>query len=336
MGERVFKPATHSVYNAGVRQTAVLLAALTCAAAAWSADLRLGIIGTDTSHVGAFTKLLNDPNAKGYIPGARVVAAYKGGSKDVESSISRVDKYAQELTEKWGVEIVPDIKTLLGKVDAILLESVDGRPHLAQAKEVIAAGKPLFIDKPLASTYEDAKEIARLAKAAGVPWFSASSLRWGQIPETMTFPDANAVITWGPSPFEEHQQLDLTWYGIHAVEMLYTLIGGAGCEEVTRVVTPNSDMVTGRWKNGKMGSVQLLRPYAEFGAVVFRGTAKNVQVVQSPAKPGHDYRPLLVEIVKFFQTKQTPVPNAETLEIFAFMDAAQRSKAAGGAPMKIR
>jgi hypothetical protein len=63
-----------------------------------------------------------------------VVASYKGGSKDIESSNSRVDQYAEEVRTKWGVEIVPDIATLLGKVDAVLLTSIDGRVHLEQAR----------------------------------------------------------------------------------------------------------------------------------------------------------------------------------------------------------
>ena len=162
----------------------LLLAFLLAAQLAAAADIRLGIIGTDTSHVPAFTQMLNsEPGAKDHIAGARVVAAYKGGSKDIESSISRVDQYAEEIRAKWGVEIVPDIATLLSKVDAVLLTSVDGRVHLEQARPVIAAHKPLFIDKPLASTLEDAREIARLAKEAGVPWFSSSSLRFGARPE---------------------------------------------------------------------------------------------------------------------------------------------------------
>src|SRR3984957_6274429 len=143
-----------------------------------SADLRVGVIGTDTSHVPAFTQMLNSADgAKDHVPGARVVAAYKGGSKDIESSISRVDQYADEVRTKWGVEIVPDIATLLGKVDAVLLTSIDGRVHLGQARPVIAAHKPLFIDKPLAATLEDARELARLAKQAGVPCMRASRLR---------------------------------------------------------------------------------------------------------------------------------------------------------------
>ena len=306
------------------------IAALVCTAG-FAADLRIGIIGTDTSHVPAFTKVLNDPAAPDHIPGARVVAAFKGGSKDVESSYTRVDKFAQEIQTKYGVEIVDSIEELVKKVDAVLLESVDGRVHLAQAKPVIAARKPLFIDKPLAATLDDAKEIAKLAKAAGTPWFSTSSLRYGQIATTMKFPDATGAITWGPGPFEKTHYLDLSWYAIHPVELLFTLLG-PGCEEVTRTSGANSDEITCRWKDGKIGTVRANRPYSDYGAIVFRPKT----TMQSPPKAASSYTPMLREIITFFQTGKSPVPNEETLEIFAFMDAAQRSKEAGGKPMKLR
>lgn len=292
--------------------------------------LRLGIIGTDTSHVIAFTSILNDDSLPDHVSGARVVAAYKGGSKDIKESYSRVDKYAEELKTKWKVQFMPDIASLCRKVDAVLIESVDGRTHLDEAKAVIAAGKPMFIDKPLASTLEDARQIAKLAKDAGVPWFSSSSLRFGEIGMNMKYPDTLGVMTWGPGPIEEHHQLELSWYAIHPIEMLYTLMG-MGCEEVTRTYTDGADVITGRWRGGRIGSVRALRPYGGYGAVVFR----TKEVTQSNPKATAGYRPLLVEIVKFFETKQPPVSNEETLEIFAFMDAAQRSKAAGGAPMKL-
>ncbi|MBI1896974.1 MAG: Gfo/Idh/MocA family oxidoreductase [Acidobacteria bacterium] len=303
---------------------------LSCAAAA-GADLRLGIVGADTSHVIAFTRTLNDPSAPEHVAGARVVAAFKGGSPDLPSSRDRVDKFTEELRSRWGLEIVPDIATLCKKVDAVLLESVDGRKHLEQAKEIIACRKPMFIDKPLASTLEDAREIARLAKAAGVPWFSSSSLRFGEIGTTMKFDDAVGAATWGPGPLEATHKLDLSWYAIHPIEMLYALLG-PGCQEVTRTYTERSDEVTCRWKDGKIGSVRALRPYGEYGAVVFRAK----QVVQSPPKARAGYAPLLREVVKFFQTGKPPVSNEETLEIFAFMDAAQRSREAGGKPMTLR
>jgi hypothetical protein len=301
-------------------------------AACASAEIRLGIIGTDTSHVIAFTKIVNDQNSPDYVPGARVVAAYKGGSADVESSYKRVDKFAEELKTKWKVEFFSDIPAMCRKVDGVLLESVDGRVHLEQVKPVIAAHKPVYIDKPLAATLDDAREIARLAKEAGVPWFSASDLRFTDLAASLKFPDITGAVVWGPGPLEPHHQLDLSWYAIHAVELLYTLMG-RGCDEVTRIFTPDADVVVGKWKDGRLGTVRALRPYAKFGAVVFRPDQK---VNQSDPKSVDSYRPLLVEIVKFFETKQPPFPNEDTLEMFAFMDAAQRSKEAGGVPMKLR
>ncbi len=300
-------------------------------ASAFGADLRLGIIGADTSHVIVFTKTFNDPSSKDHVPGARVVAFYKTGSKDIPESWDRVDKYANEMVNELHIESVPDIPTLCSKVDGILLESNDGRVHLAQAKQVIAAGKPLFIDKPLASTLEDAREIARLAKAANVKWFSSSALRFGTIASTMKFPDAQGVITWGPGPLEAHHHLELGWYAIHPIEMLYA-IKGPGCEEVTRVFTKDSDDITCRWKDGTIGSVRALRPYGDYGAVVFR--PKSVE--QTPPKVPFSYGPMLTALVKFFETGVPPVSNDETLELFAYLDAAQRSKDAGGKPMKLR
>jgi hypothetical protein len=311
-----------------VKLFAILLIVPLVAAAA---ELRLGIIGTDTSHVIAFAKILNDESQPDHVAGARIVAAYKGGSKDIKESAGRVDKFAEELKTKWKVEFTSDIATLCRKVDAVLIESNDGRKHLEQAKAVIAAGKPMFIDKPLASTLEDARQIAKLAADAGVPWFSSSSLRFGEIGTTMKYPDTLGVTTWGPGPLEEHHQLDLSWYAIHPIEMLYTLMG-MGCEEVSRTYTDGADVIVGRWKGGRIGTVRALRPYGGYGAIVFRSKT----VSQSNPKAAAGYRPLLVEIVKFFETKTPPVSNAETLEIFAFMDAAQRSKEAGGAPMKLR
>ena len=297
-----------------------------------AADIRIGIIGTDTSHVIAFSKILNDPKHPDYIPGARIVAAYKGGSKDIESSATRVDNYAEELARDWKVEIVPDIATLLAKVDAVLLESVDGRPHLAQAKPVIAAGKPLFIDKPLAATLEDALEIARLAKANNVKWFSSSSLRWAKSLLPLVQPGLKGAVVWGPGPLEEHHYLELGWYAIHATDMLFTLMG-KGCQTVTRIYSEDQDEISCRWSDGRIGTVRALRPYSDFGAVVF---TKDNKIQQTPAKFEYSYVPLVKEFVTFFQTGKTPGDPDETLEIFAFLDAAQKSREQGGKPVTLR
>src|SRR5918995_4601437 len=130
------------------------LSASIATANAQTPEIRVGIIGTDTSHVTAFTKLLNDRSDPHHVPGARVVAAFKGGSPDVDASRTRIDRFAAELRDKWGVEFVDSIEKLCEKVDAVLLESVDGRPHLNQVRPVFKAKKRVFIDKPLTASYD--------------------------------------------------------------------------------------------------------------------------------------------------------------------------------------
>lgn len=314
-----------------IRDMKVWMLGTVLAAFAMGQDLRLGIVGTDTSHATAFTALLNDPTAQGHVTGARVVAAFKGGSLDIPESRDRVDKYAEELRTKWGVEIVPDIPTLLQKVDAVLLESIDGRTHLRQFREIARAGKPVFIDKPLASTLEEAREIALVARQFKVRWFSSSALRFSEGLPELRIPGITGVVAWGPGPLEPHHLVDMTWYGIHTVETLYALMG-PGCVEVSRVATPDADVVTGRWRDGRIGVVRLNRPYSAFGAAVF----SKDKIVASQKDLYTGYRGLVAEIVKFLRGGPAPVNEQETLEMFAFMEAAQRSKRAGGAVKRVQ
>jgi hypothetical protein len=314
---------------------ASVLALLSAAApAAAQAEIRVGIIGTDTSHVTAFTKLLNDKSDPDHVPGARVVAAFKGGSPDVEESRTRIDRFAAELKDKWGVEFVDSIEKLCERVDAVLLESVDGRRHLNEVRPVFKAKKRVFIDKPFTASYADAREIVRLARESGVPFFSSSSLRFLAEVRAIAQSDKHGGIagafTFGPENLEPHHP-DLFWYGIHAVEMLYTLLG-PGCEKVTRVKTNSGDTVVGTWKDGRIGTMRgLIQGKQDYGAVAFGMNA----VLATPVPIRSDYRNLVVEIVKFFRTGVPPIPPDETLEIMAFMEAAELSKARSGAPVAL-
>lgn len=306
-----------------------LMLTLAGASFGFAGDLRLGIIGTDSSHTPAFTKLLNDPTSPDHISGAHVVAAYKGGSPDIKESASRVEGYADEIQKKWDVKIVPSISDLCPLVDGVLIESVDGRPHLAQFREAVKCGKPVFIDKPVAATLADARSIADLAAKASIPWFSASSLRFSEIKEMKNVESTGAIV-WAPGPMETHHQLDLTWYGIHGVEMLYTILG-IGCVEVSRMSSSNEDVITGRWADGRLGVLHLERPYGKYGAVEF---LKGQKIDARPDIPVN-YVPLVQQIVRFMQTQTPPVSNAETMEMFAFMDASQKSLQHKGAAVKL-
>jgi len=290
---------------------------------------RIGIIGLDTSHVTAFTRFINDPAKNN---GCKVVAGYPGGSPDVEASASRVEKFTEELRDKYGLEIVDSVEELCQKVDGILLESVDGRPHLKEARPVIAAKKPLFIDKPMAVNLADVLEIFRLANENNVPCWSSSSLRYApaivEMKEKDTVGQVLGCDVFSPCSLEEHHP-DLYWYGVHGVEMLFTVMG-TGCETVRRVETPSSEFVVGIWKGGRVGTYRGIRTgKSEYGVTILGTKA----IIQSDKYGG--YEPLVDEIIKFFKTGNVPVPQAETIEIFAFMSAADESKAKGGAAVSI-
>jgi predicted dehydrogenase len=294
-------------------------------------DLRVGMIGLDTSHVSAFAKLLNDANDPQHVAGAKVVAAFKGGSSDLESSYSRVDGYTKELQDKYGVKIYGSIEEMCKNVDAVMLESVDGRPHLEQARPVIAAHKPLFIDKPMAGSLRDVIEIFRLAKEANVPCFSASSYRFYKSLTDLLkqdFGEVRGCISIGPCHLEPHHP-DLFWYGVHPTEALFTVMG-AGCESVVRVTTPDTDVATGTWKDGRVGVLYGIRTSGTPHKVLVFGSKSVVEQENSG-----DYAPLVVEVVKFFQTGVAPIAPEETINMFAFMEAADESRRQGGAPVKI-
>ncbi len=164
------------------------------------------------------------------------------------------------MREKFVVKIVDSIEDLCRQVDAVLIESVDGRPHLAQARVVIEAGKPMFIDKPLAGSLRDAIEIFRLAKAKNIPVFSSSAFRFYKSlvdAKKTAVGEIHSVISYGPSPTEPHHP-DLFWYGIHPTEALFTILG-TGCESVTRTTSADTDVVTGTWKGGQVGTLHGLR-----------------------------------------------------------------------------
>jgi hypothetical protein len=315
-----------------------VLALLSFTIAAQAADpepgkvLRAGIIGLDTSHVIAFTKVLNDAKATGAMAKVKIVAGFPAGT-DISASKDRVKKYTEQL-RGMGLEIVDSIPALLAKVDVVLLESVDGRPHLEQVIPVLKVGKPVFIDKPLAGTLADAIAIDQLAKKYKTPWFSSSSLRFspGILEYRMEHAKIGKIIgcaAWGPCPTEKTHP-DLFWYGVHGVETLFTIMG-PGCVQVTRVRTDGAELVTGVWADGRIGTFRGIRAgKSGYGAMVFG--SKGI----SPSGGYGGYKPLVEKIAQFFLDKKPAVDHAETLEIFAFMEAADESKRQGGKAVSIK
>lgn len=291
-------------------------------------QLRLGLIGLDTSHVVAFTKILNDAKHPQHVKGGKVVAAFKGGSPDIPASRDRIDRFTKTLVEDYGVELYPSIEKMCKRVDAVLLESVDGRPHLKQARPVIEAGLPLFIDKPLAGSLKDAVTIFDLAKEKKVPVFTSSSLRFAKATLAVRGGSLGKVKrceTHSPCSLEPHHP-DLFWYGIHGVESLFTVMG-ADCLSVKRGKTEEGKIeVKGKWKGGRVG---IFREGKGYGGKAWgeKGEA---------AVGGYDgYAPMVKEVIAFFNTGKPPVSPEESIAIYAFMEAADESKRKKGAEVTL-
>ncbi|UFH56329.1 Gfo/Idh/MocA family protein [Spirosoma sp. KNUC1025] len=291
------------------------------------AGKRVGIIGLDTSHSVAFTNVLNAPDAPAIYKGYRVVAAYPYGSKTIESSFSRIPGYSDEV-KKAGVELVNSIPELLEKVDVVLLETNDGRLHLEQATQVLKTGKRLFIDKPIAASLTDVIAIFKTAQKYNVPVFSASSLRYIKGVEGLDKSQVLGADTFSPAKLEKTHP-DLFWYGIHGVETLFTVMG-RGCRQVVRIHSDSSDIVVGTWADGRLGTFRGTRTgKSDYGGTVYTEKANIV------LGPYGGYEPLLQEIIRYFDSGAVPVTPEETLEIFAFMEAADESKRQGGVPITL-
>jgi hypothetical protein len=298
-----------------------------------SSVIRVGFIGLDSSHCTAFTELLHRPDNTDDLAGVKIVAAYPGGNPEFPLSRDRVKGYTEKM-QSLGVQIVDSIDALLPMVDAVIVGSVDGSQHLAQVEPVFKAGKPVFIDKPLAHNLADALMIQSLGCQYKTPWFSASALRYQKGLQQLMSSDVLGDVV-GCDSFGQSRagigHADLAWYGVHGIETLYTVMG-PGCISVTRLQTDKSEQVTGLWKNGRIGTYRGIREHTHktgFGVSIF-GT-KSQQQISLPA----DYEGLVIEIAKFFKTRQPPISEDETIEIFAFIEAADESKRQGGAPVTL-
>jgi predicted dehydrogenase len=289
--------------------------------------IRVGIIGLDTSHAINFTTALNTPQPAGTDYGCKVVAAYPKGSPDIASSVSRVPEYTAKV-KGMGVEIVDSIDALLTKVDAVLLETNDGRPHLEQLRPCLKAKKPVFIDKPVAASLADVIAIFDEAKAAGVPVFSSSALRYGKATQEIRGGSLGKVLkaeAGSPANLEPTHP-DLFWYGIHGMESLVTLMG-PGADKVKRGTGADGKIeVTVTWKDGRTGVFREMKGY---------GATLTAEKGKAEAGKFEGYEPLVAQIATFFRTRKAPVSAEETVEIYAIMEAADESKRRSGAEVSL-
>jgi virulence factor len=284
--------------------------------------IKLGMIDFDTSHVVEFATRLNHKGiAKDqWVDGAEIVIACPGESRIMPE---RIPAYKKAIA-KLGIPLVDRPADMIGKVDGMLIESQQGGVHWERARPFLEAGLACYIDKPFTCGVVDAKKLVTLAREKHLPIFSSSSLRYA--PELVQFvndPKHGKILgalAYSPAP-QHDLNPGLFHYGIHAVEVLYTLMG-PGCRRVTCTHEKDTDVVTGQWHDGRLATVRGIRSGKRaYGCLAF--TEQGVRAV--PIGTVYIYRELLKKIVEMFQTGRAPLDIAVTVEIIAFIEAALRS-----------
>ncbi len=296
-------------------------------------ELKIGMVGLDTSHVSAFAQLLMKKDDPFHVPGARITSAVPGGSQAFSLSRNRLAGFTDELRDKYAVRMLESVADFPPDTDAFFLMSVDGRQHLEQLEALAAFGKPVFIDKPLACSAKDARAIAALAAAKGIRIASTSSVPLAGgiadlIPQGASVHGAEAF---GPMALLEDYP-SYFWYGVHSAQVLYQIMG-AGCSRVRTCHTQNQDVITGVWSDGRIGAIRGCRfEGASFGATAFT-SAGVCHALQNQEPPG--YALLVKAVLAFIRGSDFPVPLELAVEAMVFLEAAEISRQAGGSPVSL-
>lgn len=321
--------------------------------------VRLGLLGIDNFGSVAYTEFLNRPHPDETFQGVRVVAAFPIGSDDYPESAELGARWKEQLTNLYQnpqkpedavppIEFVNSVEELLGRVDGVMIFSMDGRLHRAQAETVLRARKRLFISRPLAASAEDAVAILKLAEETGTPCWSSSQHRYSTGFSGMrNHPEVGRVLgcdVYGGWTITAPVADQFT-RPLHSLETLQTIMG-PGVVSVSCISTPTTESITAVWKDGRVGTYRGIKS----GAVKYSATVFGDKGVSTAGIYGHGipvngvvptndkyvgYEGLAIEIAKFFKGGQTPVSPSETLEIFAMLQAAERSASQGGATVKL-
>ncbi|HET6453076.1 MAG TPA: Gfo/Idh/MocA family oxidoreductase [Armatimonadota bacterium] len=287
-------------------------------------EIRVALIGLDTSHTIEFTRRMQAPDVKPdqKVEGIKAVTCLRF-STPFQSEEGLNQRQAQ--LEAWGVKVTRDFDEAVAGCDALMLEINDGAYHLEYFKKSMDLGKPIFLDKPLADNIQNGKIIYDLAKNKKLRVFSASSLRF--VPQLIeacnAVPEPAFATMYGPLG-KAPAGSSIVWYGVHAFEMLERAIG-RGAVSVFAVRDKAGAMANVEYKDARRGLVELSEGSWLYGGNL-RTKDKSVPFVVNMSRA---YSDLLTEIAKFFKGGKPPVSMDDTLEIMGMLDAAERSFQSG-------
>lgn len=289
-------------------------------------SVNIGMIGTDSSHTVAFTRILNNQAHPFHVAGGKITRVVRYWSDDFALSCSREERFSTQLSNDFQLPFA-ELSQIGEHCDAFMLEAADGRKHLELFKQLIAWSKPIFIDKPLAIGYEAASEIIQLAKRHNIPIMSSSALRYSHVlQEQLSSIDKQQIkkVTVKCPLIIEPTQSRYYWYGIHGVEMLYSILG-SGCTDIHAAITEYADILTGIWGDGTIGELICVHDTAQPFEVIVH--TEEDEILISLSDEAHQipyYASMLEEVISFFTHKTSPIAYDEMLEVIWFIDKAEQ------------
>ena len=294
-----------------------------------ASPLKIGLVGLDTSHVVAFSQIVNDPEHPHHIAGARIAAGFPGASDDFALSRDRVDDFTRQLRDDFQLEILGSPEEVAEQVDLLFISSVDGRAHRSFYERTAPHGKPTFIDKPFAVSSADAEAMVALAGREGLPLMSCSSLRFSEPFQEALQDDAQGelvgVDAFGPMAIEPTQP-GWFWYGCHAVEMVVAAMG-PGCRRVQGFRNDAFDALTAEWSDGRVATIRgMRRGHSSFGVTLHRDQGARFVDAYAGRPP---YADLLEAILSSLPEGRSAVPAAEMLQAVRLMEAGNTSRETG-------
>jgi predicted dehydrogenase len=292
--------------------------------------IRIGIIGSDNSHADRYAELCNlpdDPRFKQtHVAEAKVVALF---------GIPEHAERTKEVSTKNRIPtVVSSPEELIGKIDLAICVFRKGSLHAKYSLPIVAAGIPIYVDKPFASNVADARAMLAAADKRGTPITTFSSFRVAQ--STLQFKaelEKIGPVTYGISlgPGDRKSEYDgLIFYGIHAVEVMLAVFGH-GVRDVRAVDQNNNIVATVTYPDDRIVTLVFIgnAKYA-FRAIAF---GKKGEATFTPGT-GTYYRDALMAVIEMAKTRKRPLTNEQMLEQVQIFHAIEQSLQNGGAPAR--
>jgi hypothetical protein len=210
--------------------------------------------------------------------------------------------------------VVELLEDMIGEVDAVLLARDDAENHLVMAETFIKKGVPIFIDKPLAFSLNDAEKLLNL-QIYDSQIFTCSSLRYALelMPDQLELQDIGKIIYVEAS-------IPKSWekYAVHIIEPVIRTCSERGTLlEINSFKHENIVNVKVKWES-------LLASFTTYGKfnvpIEIRYFGEKGSITKTLQNTFNAFKNSLNEFVKQVILKKNLIPREETFEIIKIIE----------------